>query len=203
MSEYGKLNGQPIEAGDGWELIGWTESMTMEGNQYTEDGVLWNSFLTTWGGWTPKIIVAKTPSIIALRRPIAAKEMVQGQSAHYLSPMIAIGRERQGIRNAGESVPASLPLNQRLFDLVRYCRAELHQQDLITDEEYTLLLAGPDGKCSVSNLESYDDIRAKLTTLRAALDALVCECEKPSDDGGSYDDALAYAKSIITAKEAV
>ena len=49
--------------------------------------------------------------------------------------------------------------NQRLFDLVRYMRSELHDAELITDEEYVMLASE---HASVQRLEDYDALRAKL-----------------------------------------
>lgn len=47
----------------------------------------------------------------------------------------------------------------RLRDLVRYCRHHLHEENLITDEEFSDLLTNtPD---SVERLESYDRIRKR------------------------------------------
>lgn len=51
---------------------------------------------------------------------------------------------------------------ERLFDLVRYARAELHQANLITDEEYAELCqegATGEHKGSRKRLESYDELR--------------------------------------------
>lgn len=53
---------------------------------------------------------------------------------------------------------------QRLFDMVRHQRHDLHRAELITDEEYAYLLTeggGPNG--SVHRLEAYDGIRERLT----------------------------------------
>jgi hypothetical protein len=47
--------------------------------------------------------------------------------------------------------------HQRLIDLVRYMRAELHQKDLISDDEYTELL-GVTG--SPDRLRGYDILKA-------------------------------------------
>lgn len=49
--------------------------------------------------------------------------------------------------------------NQRLFDLIRYCRHELHEQKLITDDEYTALAmeAG-----ALDRLEDYYELRQRL-----------------------------------------
>lgn len=52
---------------------------------------------------------------------------------------------------------------ERLFDLVRYQRAELHQAELISDGEYTSLLADYSSK---ARLETYDDMRKQLSILR-------------------------------------
>ena len=70
------------------------------------------------------------------------------------------------------------PINThvRLFDLVRFMRAELHEQNLITDEEYSWLCAGSPmaisprgGSPSPRRLEDYDDLRAELAAERKAL----------------------------------
>jgi hypothetical protein len=60
----------------------------------------------------------------------------------------------------------------RLFDLVRFMRAELHQADLITDEEYAwLCMEAPmnqgAGSPSPRRLEDYDELRAKLNAQEA------------------------------------
>ncbi len=80
-------------------------------------------------------------------------------------------------RRADESAKKQ-PINThvRLFDLVRFMRSELHQAELITDEEYMALCAGPmalshrGGSPSRQRLEDYDELAVKLTTLQAKLD---------------------------------
>lgn len=72
----------------------------------------------------------------------------------------------------------------RLFDLVRFMRAELHQADLITSEEYAWLcmeapLSKGGGSPSPRRLEDYDDIRARLTALAAENKALLQRIEDP------------------------
>ena len=47
----------------------------------------------------------------------------------------------------------------RLFDLVRHQRGELHEAELITDEEYVALAAA---QGSVRRLETYDGLRKRL-----------------------------------------
>ena len=66
--------------------------------------------------------------------------------------------------------------NVRLFDLVRHMRAELHIQDLITDEEYYWLCSeasmanSPDGGSpSPRRLEDYDKLREENAMLREQL----------------------------------
>lgn len=49
--------------------------------------------------------------------------------------------------------------NQRLFDLVRQQRMELHEVELITDEEYIELAKE---HSAVARLEDYDELRAQL-----------------------------------------
>lgn len=61
-------------------------------------------------------------------------------------------------------------INARLFDLVRYMRAELHKADLITDSEYGWLcseasLATGAGSPSPRRLENYDELRRRLDAL--------------------------------------
>lgn len=53
----------------------------------------------------------------------------------------------------------ALAAAQRMRDLVRQQRAELHQADLITDEEYAELCSDAG---AVARLESYDEIRGRL-----------------------------------------
>jgi hypothetical protein len=71
------------------------------------------------------------------------------------------------------------PLNQRLFDLVRFMRAELHGAELITDEEF-LMLAKETG--AVKRLEDYDAV----IQLRNA--GVPCpRCGKGRDTNGDGD----------------
>lgn len=63
--------------------------------------------------------------------------------------------------------------NVRLFDLVRYMRAELHEAELITDEEYAFLCSHNPGEPvktgspSRMRLEDYDELRADLARWQA------------------------------------
>jgi len=74
--------------------------------------------------------------------------------------------------------------NQRLWDLARYARAVLHQDDLITDEEYAMLA---EDHFAVARLEDYDVLRKDLDAekarvkeleaeLRGDVDSLICKC---------------------------
>ena len=70
----------------------------------------------------------------------------------------------------------------RLFDLVRFCRHKLFEENLITPEEFSDILAegsvsAPDGG-SVRRLESYDQMRQCITALEAERDALKAEIIK-------------------------
>lgn len=61
---------------------------------------------------------------------------------------------------------AEINTNVRLFDLVRFMRSELHQADLITDEEYFWLcaeapMAKGSGSPSPRRLEDYDELRKR------------------------------------------
>ncbi len=57
---------------------------------------------------------------------------------------------------------------ERLRDLVRYKRAELHDDGLITDQEYGDLAKV--GSESARRLEGYDDLRATIKSLTAELE---------------------------------
>lgn len=69
--------------------------------------------------------------------------------------------------------------NQRLTDLVRFCRIELNEAELISMEEYAAL-SGVKG--SPARLETYDEMRDQLTTLKQSLAkaeeqlAVNCKC---------------------------
>lgn len=59
--------------------------------------------------------------------------------------------------------------NQRLFDLVRQCRSQLHTDNLISDDEY-YELALEHG--AVARLETYDRIIAQFKRYKVALEGL-------------------------------
>jgi hypothetical protein len=66
----------------------------------------------------------------------------------------------------------ALPL-ERLFDLVRYMRAELHEKNLITDDEYAwLCLESPLSDYSVKRLQDYDAATARASAAEQLADEL-------------------------------
>lgn len=74
----------------------------------------------------------------------------------------------------------SLPKDQqRLMDLVRQCRHDLHENALITDEEFAALAMV--GAESARRLESYDEVAAKLTNARQEVEALREERDEAQD----------------------
>ncbi len=74
-------------------------------------------------------------------------------------------------------------INVRLFDLVRYCRSYLHEEGLITDEEYEFLLSGSPlnsggGSPSPRRLEDYDKMRIDISDLEYQVKKLKMEKEE-------------------------
>jgi len=59
--------------------------------------------------------------------------------------------------------------NQRLRDLVRYARHFLHEENLITDEEFAAIVAVDDAVESVRRLENYDAMLAQIEALHGEL----------------------------------
>ena len=81
------------------------------------------------------------------------------------------------IRYTLQRVSALAGERQRLFDLVRFCRHKLLEEDLITQEEFSeILIEGsvasraPDGG-SVKRLESYDHARSRMNVLAGEVEA--------------------------------
>lgn len=67
------------------------------------------------------------------------------------------------------------PLTQRMFDLVRYQRHELHDAGLLTDQEFGDLIA--QGSGSARRLENYDRLTMKLAAQKDEIRGLVTELE--------------------------
>ena len=64
--------------------------------------------------------------------------------------------------------------NQREQDLIRYCRSDLHDANLITDDEYVELAKKHD---AVKRLEDYDALRAELAKAKADVERLKKEID--------------------------
>lgn len=91
--------------------------------------------------------------------------------------MAELERELAAALKERDEARAKQPINThvRLWDLVRYVRAELHEDDLITDQEYANLCMGTKsdqklpGSPSPRRLEDYDDLQKELAALRQQL----------------------------------
>lgn len=71
-----------------------------------------------------------------------------------------------------EEYETKINTSHRLFDLVRFMRSELHEAELITDDEYSWLCSecpmnhsDKPGSTSRMRLEEYDEMRARLQAL--------------------------------------
>lgn len=69
---------------------------------------------------------------------------------------------------------------ERLLDLVRYKRHALHEDNLITDEEYAELCSVGPG--SARRLENYDVITARSEALVKAVEAECAKFKFPDED---------------------
>src|SRR5688500_5811187 len=76
--------------------------------------------------------------------------------------------------------------NQRLFDLVRYQRGELHEAGLITDDEYAWLAAGVDGSQPARRLEDYDANIERIKTLEKYATAVSQYVSNEQTYGGTH-----------------
>jgi hypothetical protein len=104
---------------------------------------------------------------------------------------------------------AKQPLNThvRLFDLVRQQRSELHQADLITDDEYVWLSGGAKlasdpkgGSPSPRRLEDYDEMRSRLTAadeLAKALGRTTSYIEAQEFTAGLKSEAAESARAVL------
>lgn len=107
-----------------------------------------------------------------------------------------------------EDTQGKIKCDERLLDLVRYQRQELHQAELITDEEYIQLLQEEGSR---KRLESYDELRERLTTLEAncknlldaaqsahkELNEIHARCGVPYWDTGKSDVTQEYFTSVV------
>lgn len=110
------------------------------------------------------------PDLLAL-----LKERAVGHAVMYSDRLLPLIPRIE----AAITAPAAINTNLRLFDLVRQMRSELHQADLITDEEYAWLSGwaamahSPDGGSpSPRRLEDYDRVRDELVALKAKVASL-------------------------------
>lgn len=86
--------------------------------------------------------------------------------------------ERKARAIAKELAVETFP-HQRLWDLVRYCRSTLHQDNLVTDEEYVMLA---EDHPAVERLEDYDELHARVKNLETKLNSLTehpCGSDEP------------------------
>jgi hypothetical protein len=95
--------------------------------------------------------------------------------------------------------------HKRLYDLVRYCRANLHQAKLITDEEYARLVET--GSVSARRLEDYEQAIAAATKeladeLKSTTTQLATERHNAAAAQQSLVDALKYIAAGEHADEA-
>lgn len=89
-------------------------------------------------------------------------------------------------------VSETLPNNQRLLDLVRFCRHQLHDEKLITNEEFAALVSV--GAQAARRLEDYDAVNAERDSLRAVvveLEAVIEDMRSENRLHGHMTDALA------------
>lgn len=84
--------------------------------------------------------------------------------------------ERDLYKAREQIASCAINTNVRLFDLVRYMRAPLHEDGLITDEEYFWLCGGCEmanspkgGSPSPRRLEDYDVLSNQLKAMREAV----------------------------------
>ncbi len=103
------------------------------------------------------------------------------------------------------ALTAKQPINThvRLFDLVRQQRSELHQADLITDEEYAWLCSydplngTKPGSPSRMRLEDYDQLREKLAACEGERNNLVKELNEVFGWSDGYLHALLHIKNAV------
>ena len=90
--------------------------------------------------------------------------------------------------------------NERLRDLVRYCRGDLHHEGLITDQEYAALLSDSE---AVSRLEGYDATKqqAREEALEEVLGYVRHHQERTERSEGTHLSPTAAAMHVLTLLE--
>ena len=81
--------------------------------------------------------------------------------------------EKIELKSRNEDGAVKLMCDERLFDLVRFMRAELYDAELITNDEYVeLCTEGATGlmRGSVRRLETYDELINRVKKLETELD---------------------------------
>ena len=96
--------------------------------------------------------------------------------------------------------------NVRLFDLVRFMRSELHEAELITDNEYAWLcaeapMAQGQGSPSPRRLEDYDEIRARCKTLESTLKSVLASAHPHPMEHGEMYQAWEEAKRVLNSSK--
>lgn len=66
-----------------------------------------------------------------------------------------------------EQTPKMFANNQRVIDMLRFCRSELHEAELITNDEYAEIVQL--GSASARRLEDYDELRTRLAAAESEL----------------------------------
>lgn len=110
-----------------------------------------------------------TPPTISTEAQVAALVIKSHIESTYPERPFDTGDIETYVQTAiNTSTEALAKENQRLFDLVRYQRADLHEAGLINDKEYADLATEQDGKMkgSVARLESYDQLAKDNAELR-------------------------------------
>ena len=108
-------------------------------------------------------------------RPTPETDAAAWTETNWANACVTADFARRMERERDEAASA-INTNVRLFDLVRYSRAILHEDELITDEEYAWLCGGAEmanspkgGSPSPRRLEDYDDLSKQLEAMREVI----------------------------------
>ncbi len=120
--------------------------------------------------------------LAAHRDELAPLRLKAADRDEWQEVAMKVSKERDNLL-ADKKARAEINTSYRLFDLVRYQRAELHRSGLITNEEYGWLCASDmaispqGGSPSRQRLEDYDKLRAELEAVKKEHDAFRTENE--------------------------